>query len=53
MITLLKEKGCAEGKDLEYFHDEGVEHNERAWARRGTRVPAYDRGHVSSAGEVT
>ncbi len=34
MITLLKEKGYTKGKDLEYFHDEGAEHNERAWARR-------------------
>ncbi len=34
MITLLREKGYAEGKDLEYFYDEGAEHNERAWARR-------------------
>jgi predicted alpha/beta superfamily hydrolase len=34
MITLLREKGYAEGKDLEYFHDVGAEHNERAWGRR-------------------
>ncbi len=34
MITLLKEKGYTKGKDLEYFYDEGAEHNERAWARR-------------------
>lgn len=34
MITLLGEKGYTKGNDLEYFNDEGAEHNERAWARR-------------------
>lgn len=34
MLRLLRQKECAAGKDLEYFYDEGADHNERAWARR-------------------
>ena len=34
MIDLLKAKGYKRGKDLEYFYDEGAEHNEQAWAQR-------------------
>jgi predicted alpha/beta superfamily hydrolase len=34
MITLLEEKGYTKGQDLEFFYDEGAEHNERAWAQR-------------------
>jgi predicted alpha/beta superfamily hydrolase len=34
MIKVLKEKGYKEGIDLEYYFDQGAEHNERAWADR-------------------
>lgn len=34
MIEILKTKGYVKGIDLEYFYDDGAEHNERAWARR-------------------
>jgi predicted alpha/beta superfamily hydrolase len=34
MVELLERKGYKQGIDLEYFHDAGAEHNERAWAGR-------------------
>jgi len=34
LISLLKQKGFVEGKDLEYFFDRGGSHNERFWANR-------------------
>ena len=34
MIGILESKGYVKGRDLEYFYDEGAEHNEQAWARR-------------------
>jgi predicted alpha/beta superfamily hydrolase len=34
MVRLLEEKGYRKGIDLEYFFDEGAEHNEPAWANR-------------------
>ena len=34
MIGLLKGEGYEKGENLEYFYDDGAEHNERAWARR-------------------
>jgi predicted alpha/beta superfamily hydrolase len=37
MVTLLLEKGSTKGVGLEYFYDEGAEHNERAWAKRLAR----------------
>jgi predicted alpha/beta superfamily hydrolase len=34
MVALLQEKGYKPGVNLEYFYDEGAEHNEPAWAKR-------------------
>jgi predicted alpha/beta superfamily hydrolase len=34
IVKLLEEKGYKRGVDLEYFYDEGAEHNEPAWAKR-------------------
>ena len=34
MVALLQEKGYKPSVDLEFFYDEGAEHNEAAWAKR-------------------
>ncbi len=34
MLNALAQKGFMRGKNLEWFHDQKAEHNERAWARR-------------------
>ena len=34
MLTVLKNKGFAEGKDLYYYKDENADHSERSWAKR-------------------
>jgi predicted alpha/beta superfamily hydrolase len=33
-LALLKERGYKENKDLEWFLDEGADHNEASWAKR-------------------
>ncbi len=34
MCSMLKDRGYAVGRDLEFFYDAGAEHNEQAWASR-------------------